>query len=348
MGKTDKSYLVAGGYLNRGDYMVSNNGLFHVILQYDGNLCVYRGSGPEQQYGGALFWSNSHTTNESVIAAYFHYDAASKRVHTFGVCYGTDANHMRHRLIPELGVDIVEHRWSAGNLGTDNFYAIIQDDGNFCIYEGNAPHENPRGLWCANSVDAIVKFEVSSFDYDVDHATIDDTTSREIIRQRVPNHTGVEQTQTVSRTETIEETWAWENKMGFKVGAEAMVKAGIPFIAGGKVKVSVEVSGEFAWSGSTKKGKEYKFDTPVVVPPRTTVIAIATVTVSKISVPYTENGEYVHKSGTRVPGKRTGTYTGVTSYNFETEFREEAANGALVPISAEKLHARPTVSTIWN
>ena len=335
MGKRDGSYFKAGDYLKQGDYMVSNNGFFHVILQDDGNLCVYRGSGPSDNRGH--LWNANSTTKYSVVATWWENPTFFSFDHVFGVAYGTKPGDLQR--VRGTWSNMAA-KWHTGFLNARNFYAIIQDDGNFCIYEGDGPHDNPRGLWCANSTDEVVRFEVSSVNYDLDHATIEEEQNREIINQEVSNHTDVEQTQTVSRTETIEETSAWENKMGFKVGAEAMVKTGIPFIASGKVKVSVELSGEFAWSGSTKKGKDYKLDTPVVVPPRTTIIATGTVTVSSISVPYTQIGEYVYKSGNRKPGERTGTYTGVTSHNYKTAFFKVAKNGALEQISAEKIGAR--------
>jgi hypothetical protein len=43
--------LAMNQILNTGDYLVSENGLFFVILQTDGNFVIYAGSGPNDNHG---------------------------------------------------------------------------------------------------------------------------------------------------------------------------------------------------------------------------------------------------------------------------------------------------------
>jgi hypothetical protein len=45
------AFLTPGQYLNTGDYLVSENGLFFAIMQTDGNFVIYQGSGSDHTHG---------------------------------------------------------------------------------------------------------------------------------------------------------------------------------------------------------------------------------------------------------------------------------------------------------
>jgi hypothetical protein len=338
MGKRDKSYLVDSEYLKKGDYMVSNNGFFHVILQNDGNLCVYRGSGPSDNHG--VLWHANKTTEKNVIAMKgeleFEYD--------FAIFFGTDPDHLDNN--PNFIGRAPVRLWSTHELkNAVNFYAIIQDDGNFCIYEGNAPHDNPRPLWCAHSTDEVVNFEILSIDYDVAHSTIKETNPSDIYEQTVVNDLDIPQTSSIHGSRSVEEMSGWSDTLGIRIGLKTEFKTKIPIIADGKVELSVDVSNEYTWNGSTTHTHDWSFDTPITLQAHTKGKVVIIVSISTISVPYTMTGNHVHKSGTKIPGIVTGTYTGTNSHNQQVRFFKPAENGGFVPVSAEELQALLAPST---
>jgi thioredoxin 1 len=61
------SSLAIGAYLATNDYLVSANGLYFVIMQGDGNLCIYHGSDPAHQ--GAFVWNSGKAPGAGVYSA---------------------------------------------------------------------------------------------------------------------------------------------------------------------------------------------------------------------------------------------------------------------------------------
>jgi thioredoxin 1 len=61
------STLATGAYLATNDYLVSANGLYFVIMQGDGNLCIYHGSDPAHQ--GAFVWNSGKAPGAGVYGA---------------------------------------------------------------------------------------------------------------------------------------------------------------------------------------------------------------------------------------------------------------------------------------
>ena len=203
------------------------------------------------------------------------------------------------------------------------FFAIMQVDGNFCVYKGTGPSDNRGGLWCTMQIDPVVDIEISSIDYDVNAAKILRSGPAELYRQSVHNNSTQSQTSTISGSESVSETSGWSDSLAVKVGASTSFKTGVPFIAEGKVTVSIDVTNTYTWNGSTTKTKTWGFNTPVSVPPHITIDAFVSVTLSTIAVPYTLSGTVVLKSGTRMPGKIRGIYTGTNSHDLTVTFVQE-------------------------
>src|SRR5438067_1913039 len=61
------SSLATGAYLATNDYLVSGNGQYFVIMQSDGNLCIYHGSDPAHQ--GAFVWNSGKAPGAGVYGA---------------------------------------------------------------------------------------------------------------------------------------------------------------------------------------------------------------------------------------------------------------------------------------
>jgi len=323
MGKMPKSYFQTLGRLHTNDYLVSDNGLFYAIMQSDGNFCVYRGSGPTNS-AGTLWCTNRLAGGNEFHAILFR--------EVFGVYRPSGKN-----IVPIWRLQ----PWPP----IEKTFAIMQDDGNFCIYKGTGPSDQGDYLWGTQVTDALSDFEISSIDYDISKSTIKETTPADIYRQSVVNDTDTQQTSTIQGSESVSEMSGWSSKFGVRVGMKTNFKSGIPLLAEGKVEVSVDVSYEYTWNGSTTHTKSWSFSTPVTVKPKSKVVVVVTVSVSTISVPYTLTGSFVLKSGARISGKVTGTYTGKNSHNLEVHFFQPAENGGYVPIPVGEVQGQLAFTT---
>jgi hypothetical protein len=309
-----RSFLTTEQFLRTNEYLVSNNGLFFAIMQGDGNFCVYRGTGELGERHNALWaWSDKATSGDEFFAI-MQCDG------NFCVYRGTGELGERHNAL-----------WCYTNRSRsgDDFYAILQDDGNFCVYEGTGPTDSRGVLWSTNATDPIDDIEIESIEYDVSAAKILQSGPTNLHRQTVTNNTEVTQTNSITGSQSISVTSGWSDSLGVKVGVKTEFNTGIPIVAGGKVEVSVDVTNTYTWNGSTTKTKTWGFDTPVSVPPHMTMVCLVSTTLSDIVVPYTLTGTVILKSGTRMPAKIRGTYTGTDSHDLTVTFIQQD------PVTAE-------------
>jgi len=324
MGKMPKSYFQTLGRLHTNDYLVSDNGLFYAIMQSDGNFCVYRGSGPTNS-AGTLWCTNKLAGGNEFHAILFR--------EVFGVYRPSGKN-----IVPIWRLQ----PWPP----IEKTFAIMQDDGNFCIYKGTGPSNQGDYLWGTGVTDALSDFEISAIDYDVSHATIENNRLEDLYRQEVANNTDTPQQSSIGGSESVAEMSGWSSKLGGKIGVKTNFKSGIPFLADGKVEVTIEVNYEYTWNGSTTRTKVWTFNVPVTVPPKSKAVVVISVSVSKISVPYTLTGSFVLKSGARISRKIPGIYTGLNSHNLEVSFFKPAENGGYVPLAPEGVLGDLKVSAV--
>ena len=335
MGKMLKSYIQGNEFLKTRDYLVSDNGLFHAIMQSDGNLCVYRGGEPANNLGA--FWCSGQTRKGD------NFITLLQPAGVLQVYQGTDPYHIDND--EEVNRILL---WSSANFwgGDGPSFATVQDDGNFCIYKGTGPSNQGDYLWGTGVTDALSDFEISAIDYDVSHATIENNRLEDLYRQEVANNTDTPQQSSIGGSESVAEMSGWSSKLGGKIGVKTNFKSGIPFLADGKVEVTIEVNYEYTWNGSTTRTKVWTFNVPVTVPPKSKAVVVISVSVSKISVPYTLTGSFVLKSGARISRKIPGIYTGLNSHNLEVSFFKPAENGGYVPLAPEGVLGDLKVSAV--
>jgi hypothetical protein len=294
--------LNVGEDLVAEDYLVSENGLFYAIMQLDGNLCVYRGSGPENSYGG--LWC-SGTPGYGDMRYYLRMENSGK------ICI--------YRPKDPMDPDCDTPQWCSGKRGdTDNYFAYLENDGNICVYKqrdtGNI------NTWCNGKTDPIKDIAINSIDYDVQNGKIIQSAPTDLAQQNLKNDTEIEQSAMVELNESVTEISGWSDTLGIKVGVSTTFQTGIPIIANGKITVSVEVSNSYTWNGSTSKTKAWKYSVPSKIPPKTEISCLFSVTVSTLSVPYTLKGTAILKSGAKVPIKVNGFYTGKNSHDLEVKW----------------------------
>jgi hypothetical protein len=124
-----KSYLVTGDTLKTGEYLVSDNRAFYLVMQGDGNLCAYKGSGPGDTVG--YLWCNMVTGPGGAFYAVQQDDG------NFCVYKGTPSASKGY------------HWCNMRTGGGRQFFTIMQTDGNVCTYRGTGPGDNKGGQWCS-------------------------------------------------------------------------------------------------------------------------------------------------------------------------------------------------------
>ena len=121
-----KNLLKPNEYLTSNKYLVSNNKAFFLIMQSDGNMVVYKGSGPSDNKGA--LWS-SGTSGKGESFAIMQSDG------NFVVYKGSGPS------------DNKGFTWNSKTSGKGESFAIMQDDGNFVVYKGSGPSDNKGALW---------------------------------------------------------------------------------------------------------------------------------------------------------------------------------------------------------
>ena len=121
-----KNLLKPNEYLTSNKYLVSDNKAFFLIMQSDGNLVVYKGSGPSDNKGA--LWS-SGTSGKGESFAIMQSDG------NFVIYKGSGPSDNKGAL------------WNSKTFGKGESFAIMQDDGNFVVYKGSGPSDNKGALW---------------------------------------------------------------------------------------------------------------------------------------------------------------------------------------------------------
>lgn len=288
--------LATNKHLSVNDYLVSKSGLFFAIMQADGNFCVYRGSGPDNNYG--LLWCTKKTARGGQFFAIMQTDG------NFVIYKGKPGGKRAH---------LWSHKKTAPG---GEFYATIQDDGNFCVYQGKRPEENRgRPVWCSKVIDEVKDVEMSKIDYDLDGKKTLNSPDQNVYQHTVHNETGVTQTSSIGGSFSVTKSSGWSNSLGVNITVKASGEVKVPVFANGKVEVSAGVTNTFTFNKSESKTETYTFNVPVSVPPHSTINCLITTTRTTIIVPYTLTGVFVLKSGARVPGSMSGLYTGEDSHD---------------------------------
>ena len=126
-----KSYLATGEALQTGQYLVADNKAFYAVMQGDGNLCVYKGSGPTDSIGN--LWCNMVTAPG-------------------GAFYATqqgDGNFCVYKGTPQASKG---YHWCNMKTGAGGqFFTVMQGDGNLCSYRGTGPGDNKGYQWCSGA-----------------------------------------------------------------------------------------------------------------------------------------------------------------------------------------------------
>lgn len=232
----------------------------------------------------------------------------------------------------DAGFQII--RWSGKfNKIVNSCHAIMQDDGNFCVYEGNNPEQRGELLWhagvttgkiatmqndgkfclfniyspeyregciaweCGFHGEPVERYEILDVEYDYNNIVKQPPVMLNAFTQILSNHTDLEQQSEINFTVKESEKHYWENHSSNSYTVKGSLSYAIPF----GPKIGMEISGQFtkeSINGNevvTEKTKSYTV--PVKVPPRSSIKVVALISRNTLRIPYKYIGRYIVKSG---------------------------------------------------
>jgi len=202
----------------------------------------------------------------------------------------------------------------------DDYWAIMQDDGNLCIKRKGDIKGSP--IWCSNTSDRLDKknIELAEMVYDSKNAIVklNGDKPKSSISNIAINGTKQPQaaTLTMSYTDTVSKSWKTSTTL--KIGIKSSFKVGAPSLAEGKAEVSQETSQTFEWNETTTKSETKTISLPVQVDPGQGIQGRCTWSESTLTVPYGVKGKGTFGSGKKVPISLNGTYEGIVSHDIRT------------------------------
>jgi len=170
----------------------------------------------------------------------------------------------------------------------------------------------------------IINKEIRDVEYDTGSARIDQLNPLVALNTNVQNPSNdITITQTLEYSYEKSETGTWNNTFGVEIGVSTEFKTGVPFIAEGKIAVSVTTSYSHEFGGSTGKTKTVNSSTQVAIPPRTKAKAKVMILQASISVPFTYKTRRTYITGRvdELPG--SGVYNNVESYTVNSEVYDQ-------------------------
>jgi hypothetical protein len=251
-------------FLNINDYLTSNNGLFRVWMQNDGNFVV--------------------------------------------------------NLVTPTGEEPIWASHVALGIGNGPYEAIMQDDGNFVVYQTTLAGRKP--IWATNTGWDLSKVELSNVIFDLDRATRTTPAVQSEVTRYLVNDTSVQQEDTFSFECDYTETISWSSTFSIQAGVETQIKANIPILTEGKVKVSVGTTYSYTWGEQKSITKKYSESLPVKVPAHSRVTCKASASTAYVSIPYIADATYYLTNGKQLRGKLQGEYQGVIAYQLQATWAE--------------------------
>ena len=144
VGSAPKNFLNAGDQLLINDYIASTDKQFFLIMQSDGNLVIYKGSGPSDNSGVAV-WSSK--TSGSTGQTFTQMQR--------------DGNLVIYKGTPE---EPKAPLWSTntGGKASGDYVAVLGDAGIIKLFQGtDQTHQDGSDYWSSDEQDYILKFHAA-------------------------------------------------------------------------------------------------------------------------------------------------------------------------------------------
>jgi len=140
-----------------------------------------------------------------------------------------------------------------------------------------------------------------------------------LITEDANNSLDSPQTLTLTMADVTTETSSWEFQAGLEIGIKTTLETGIPFVADGKMEVSVTASISYKYGEVITKTTDFSKSAPVTLPARTKARVTVTGTKYNATVNFTCKAKYTYSDGcTTTDNNVTGKFTGTQIRNGTT------------------------------
>lgn len=167
----------------------------------------------------------------------------------------------------------------------------------------------------------LVEITLSNVHFNLDKAGMElPPRAVQPIRLDLINNTDVEAEAKFQFEIHYTETKKWSTTVNIKPGVKMTVNAGIPFIARGGIEVSAEAGSNTTWGTEQTVEKTYAAEIPVKVSPHSKVVCDASVSTSKVTIPYVAHAVYHFSNDQMIQENFTGTYEGTIAYQLQASW----------------------------
>jgi len=305
--------LRPGEALTTDQWLRSKNGLFHGVIQKDGNFCIYRGDWKEAKVNTCLWDTVSHDCGGKSYTG--------GKLAQWCLYMQEDGN----LIISEPGGGPV---WALStnhkNVMASGTWAVLYDDGNFAVASKGEWNHRKFATDVTDTVDES-SYEWNELVYDLKNGAIVETSPPRFSHAiTATNHTASQQSTSLSMQYLKSKTFSWKTTTTIKVGVKAFAKLELPGVG----EAGLEVTGEVAQSaefGETKTESEtIVISMPVVVPVGKKIAGTCTWRESKIKVPFIGKGKATFRGlpDVKIPIHFDGVYEGVQSHSVNASWEE--------------------------
>jgi hypothetical protein len=307
-------FLKPGEALTTGQWLRSENGLFHAVIQEDGNFVVYRGDWKDAKEVNTHLWST--IVNDAKGKSYTNGKKAKWTLYMQG-----DGN----MIISEPGGSPV---WALTTNHRDVMarenWAVLADDGNFFVA--------PEGKWNDRkfATDATDTVDESSYEWD-DIAY--DLAAAKITELGPPRHsyalsaindTSIQQSATLTMTYAKSTTRSCKLTTTLKVSYKSFTKFSFPGIGETGVEMAAEASQGFEWNTSWTETETIAVTQPVLIPPHKKIAGKCTWHESSLNIPFKGRGKVTFRGipKVKIPVHIEGVYNGTQTHSVVTSWTE--------------------------
>jgi hypothetical protein len=331
--------LRPGEGLNNNEYLRSKNGLFYAVMQEDGNFVIYRGDWWESLNPGSVsMWSLYGVGNYRDKLPHLPRKFSAVMQGDGNFIVFTDVVHRQGDAHPSyLALWDTWRHLDRQDRG-DNYWAVMQDDGNLCIKRNGDINTTPT--FCTGVTDSLAKntLEPTEVVYDFKNAIVTPMSGppKRSSRSTAINKTEINQSSTLSLAYTESTASGWKTTSTLKIGLKVAFKLGVPATGEGSVEASSEFTRAWELNETTTKSEAKTISLPVVVPPGKGVIGQVTWSESTITLPFRLKGMGTFNSGIKAPISLNGMYEGIattdviTTWIPYTEKEEASARATLL------------------
>jgi hypothetical protein len=205
---------------------------------------------------------------------------------------------------PEGKVDL----WTEDdNSGRQQWKLVPQTNGSFHIEVASGTNAGERYLSCTSDGKTVdlwdrddnsgrQQWQLLPEDIEIDRVDFDIAKANQlpqpnfISKQTITNDTDLEQGSKVTFAKKATETSSFQREHGFTFSVEAEMKFGTPVFDTGSVKMSASTTNKWTYGSEKSREDTRTYEMPVKIPPHSKVVAKATITQTKLDVPYTAIG----------------------------------------------------------